>query len=794
MAEALSGVRVIELASNPAAGLAGMILADFGAEVLRVAHPAGNVDDALPEASMYRRGKVTITLDHDDPVSREQLDALCQSADVLLCDLAPQTLAGSKLDYPSLQARSPQLTLAHVTGYGADGAMANVPAYEHVAAAYAGRMLVFQGIVDRPGPVFSALQVATHACAQSTAAGIMAALLARGADGKGTLIETSLLQGLLPYEQGPMLGNQFRERFQELLAYMDVSAEPPLPSLYYHPAQAGDGRWMQFGNLLPHLFDNFLIVTDLIDVIADEGFDPKQLLLRPQEKQEAFRERMLKRIQDQPAAAWMDAFINDGGIVGTAYQTTQEALEDPDIVANGHVIDRPDGGVELGPLARLSDTPAHIRREHSDAAELAARWAETSASTSATRGVQNLPLDGIRVVELATIIAAPMGASLLADMGADVVKVEQIGGDPFRSMLNGIGASRVNPGKRSISVDLKAEAGREAVLQLLATADVVIHNYRPGVPERLGIDYASVRALNPNVVYLQSNGYGPDGPGALRPSTHPIPGAAVGGVMYQMGEALPEELQDFQSLRTWTSRLMRANEVNPDPNTALVIATSALLGLSARQRTDRGQQIFVDMFGANAYANHDDFFRYPGKPPRPLADADMYGLNALYRLYPCAEGQWVFLAVPTAEEQQRFCKTLQEAGYEAPSAEVIAADDKDTASALTTLFQGETADAWQALLVPAQVACVRADAAQPSVFWLNDPQSAANEFVSTAQHPRWGDYRRHGPMVKFAGSTQTLAGPPLAGQHNEEVLAELGYGESQISELTAAGVLWREEA
>ncbi len=792
MAEALSDVRIIELGSSPAAGLAGMILADFGAEVLRVAHPSGNADDNLPAASMYRRGKATAMLDHNNPADREQLDALCGAADVLLCSLAPEALAAARLDFASLEARCSQLILAHVTGYGADGPIANLPAYEHVAAAYAGRMLVFQGIVDRPGPVFSALQVATHACAQSTATGIMAALLARGEAGSGTLIETSLLQGLLPYEQGPMLGNQFRERFEALLAYMDVSAEPPLPSLYYHPAQAGDGRWMQFGNLLPHLFDNFLIVTDLIDVIADEGFDPKQLLLRPAEKHEAFRERMLKRIQEQPAAAWMDAFINDGGIVGTTYQTTQEALEDPDIVANGHVVDRPDGGVELGPLARLSGTPANIGRGEIDADALVARWFQNPRRPSGADA--GLPLEGIRVVELATIIAAPMGASLLADMGADVVKVEQIGGDPFRSMLNGIGASRVNPGKRSISVDLKSTAGQEAVLKLLATADVVIHNYRPGVPERLGIDYEVVRTLNPNVVYLQSNGYGPDGPGALRPSTHPIPGAAMGGVMYQMGKALPGELQDFQSLRTWTSRLMRANEVNPDPNTALVIATSALLGLSARERTGLGQQIFVDMFGANAWANHDDFFRYPGKPPRPLADAAMYGLNALYRLYPCAEDQWVFLAAPTPAEQQRFREALQSAGYEPPSAEVLAAADAGTADALMTLFEAATADTWQALLVPAGVACVRADAAQPSEFWLNDPQSATNEFVSTAQHPRWGAYRRHGPMVIFGGSKPVLAGPPLAGQHNAEVLAELGYGESQISELTAAGVLWQEEA
>ena len=172
----------------------------------------------------------------------------------------------------------------------------------------------------------------------------------------------------------------------------------------------------------------------------------------------------------------------------------------------------------------------------------------------------------------------------------------------------------------------------------------------------------------------------------------------------------------------------------------------------------------------------------------------MHGLSPLYRLYPCAEGQWVFLAIPTADEQHRFRDTLLDAGYDTPPAELLAANDVQTATALTELFGLQTADAWQALLTPAHVACVRADAAQPSEFWLSDEQTAANDFIAPAEHPKWGAYRRHGPMVKFSGTTQTLRGPPLAGQHNGEVLRELGYDNAEIGELAAAGVLWQEQA
>ena len=201
---------------------------------------------------------------------------------------------------------------------------------------------------------------------------------------------------------------------------------------------------------------------------------------------------------------------------------------------------------------------------------------------------------------------------MLADLGAEVIKIEPIAGDPFRSLMSGLGAMRVNAGKKSLCVNLKTSEGKQIVLDLIQNADIVIHNYRPGVPERLGIDYASVRPLNPALIYIQSNGYGPNGPSAHRPSTHPIPGAAMGGVFYQMGQTLPNDLLGEDDLLLWTSRLMRANELNPPA----VIATSALLGLSARQRTGQGQQIMVDMFGANAYANADDFVRYLSKEAR----------------------------------------------------------------------------------------------------------------------------------------------------------------------------------
>ena len=789
---ALTDLRIIELGEGPAIGMAGMIMADFGAEVVRIERSEPGHTAKLPAAPMWSRGKVSYPLDLTQQGDLEELSGLLDAADVLLTNWRGKALSKAGLGFATLHRKFPRLVHCHITGFGGRGPLAELPGYEHLVAAYAGRMRQFTGIVDRPGPVMSAVQVGVHAAAQSAVAGTLAALLHREQTGTGRRVETSLLQGMLPYEMGAMIGHQFPEKFANMMPAMAITDRPPPPSLYYHPAQAGDGRWMQFGNLLPHLFDNFLIATDLIDVLTDPAFDAKQMLLRPEERQEEFREHMLKRIQERASSEWMAKFIADGGIVATTYQTTQQALQDPDVTANGHVIPMGDDGVQLGPLARLSATPAEPGRAGGDIEQLQTRWRSTPQASTSGEPNGALPLSGIRVIELATIIAAPIGASFLADMGADVIKVEQIGGDPFRSMLDGLGASRVNVGKRSISLNLKTEQGKEAVQRLIAGADVLIHNYRPGVPEKLGFGYDQLRETNPRLVYLQANGYGPDGPGAQRPSTHPIPGAAMGGVVYQMGDRLPESLQDFAELHTWTSRLMRANELNPDPNTGLVVASAAMLGLAARQRTGAGQRVLVDMFGANAYANADDFLNYPGKPSRTMPDELMHGFSALYRLYECLDEQWVFLAIPSNKERTEFITALRESGVEPPSAEILDGNDETATAVLAELLAQRTADAWQDMLTAKGIACVRADGLIPALFWPQDDQAREMGFVAKAVHPRLGPYTRHGPVVQFDGSTQGLAGPPLAGQHNEELLAEAGFSADEITEMKAAGVIWAE--
>ena len=788
MPKALSGLRVIELGTGPVTGMVGMILADFGAEILRVQPPQERPLDTLNAAPMWARGKHDLTIDLAQQGDRKRLCELISCADVLVTNWRNSVLQGWSLDADTLRAEFDHLIYCQVSGFGPKGVLSELPGYEHVVAAYSGRMMLFQGLADREGPVFSSLQVGVHVATQAAVSGILAARLQQINSGKGRLVETSILQGMLPFEMGGLIARQFTESYEALLPYIAATPEPPPASLFYHPAQAADGRWLQFGNLLPHLFDAFLIATDLVDILADPDYEPHQLLFNDPGKHEAFRDRMLLRIQARTAEDWMTDFVADGGIVAATYQTTQEALTDPDIVDNGHVV-KGAGGVQLGPLAKLTATPAVIVDNVVEADDCITRWLASPRPSKPEGELQEKPLDGVRVVDLSTIIAAPIGVSLLADMGADVVKVEQLGGDPFRSLLAGLGASRVNVGKRSISLDLKTEAGQKVVRKLAAEADVLVHNYRPGVAERLGIGYPDLYADNPGIVYVQNNGYGPDGPSALRPSTHPVPGAAMGGVLYQLGERIPSSLLPIEDLRRWTSRLMRANELNPDPNTGMVVASAVLLGLNARQFTSKGQLILVDMLCANAYANADDFLDYPGKPQRPLPDRGLYGLSPTYRLYRCGDGHWVFLGLISPPEINAFAAALVRKGIDISGDRVR---DKDANQVLEEIFKTRPAKEWQSLLTAEGIACVLADRAAPAEFWLKDEHAAANGFVGPAEHPLHGNYLRHGPLVVFDRNVGELKGPPLAGQHNIEILQEAGFDSVSIEKMRDSGVLWQE--
>jgi len=240
---------------------------------------------------------------------------------------------------------------------------------------------------------------------------------------------------------------------------------------------------------------------------------------------------------------------------------------------------------------------------------------------------------------------------------------------------------------------------------------------------------------------------------------------------------------------------MRANEANPDPNTSQAVATSIMLALLARARTGRGQAVEVTMLQANAWANADEAFYYPGRPSTRLPDDQCYGLGALYRLYETSEG-WVFLACPSEHEWLRLCDALKRPDLAEDNrfatATARAEHDMELAERLAEIFALQTADQWEASLTRSGVACVRADSDVGS-FLEEHPQAAANQMTVEAESPRFGKYLRHGMIVSFSEASCRFAHGAFPGEHTEPLMRELGYNPEHIADLRARGIIHWEE-
>ena len=209
----LEAYRIVELGLGPVTGLAGMVLADFGAEVIKIDPLAGDRFDAMPASRLWRRGKQTVTADLAKPedVARVR-ELIVATADAVITTLKSAKREAIGLSVSDLTGERPDLVYGVVTGFGERGPYAHLPGYEGVVAAKSGRMLGFEGVADRGGPNYSALQVGTHATSQSLAAAVIAALDCRERTGKGAQFETSMLRGMMPYEMGIMSMEQLQDR------------------------------------------------------------------------------------------------------------------------------------------------------------------------------------------------------------------------------------------------------------------------------------------------------------------------------------------------------------------------------------------------------------------------------------------------------------------------------------------------------------------------------------------------------------------------------------------------------
>jgi len=375
------------------------------------------------------------------------------------------------------------------------------------------------------------------------------------------------------------------------------------------------------------------------------------------------------------------------------------------------------------------------------------------------------PLEGLRVVDLTSYIAGSYAAMMLADLGADVVKVEPPAGDPFRELPGFFGWNR---GKRSIAVDLKAPEGLAVVERLAARADVLVENMRPGVADRLGVGWARLSALNPRLIYCSITAFGSSGPYADRPGFDPLL-QAMSGAMTVQGLGGPP-----QYIRIAIT----------DYYAAALGCQAVLAALVVRERTGRGQRVETSLLHAALALQSGNYVDYAGKP-------HVFRDNPTYRLYQAGDGQWFFLACGNQAFWTKLCKALDlEALAEDPrfASWVARLDHRDVlVPLLEARFRTRSRAEWLAHLAAHDIP---AAPVQSLMEFLDDPAVRHHDLVREYEHPEVGRLRLMGqPLVFSATPTRDPGPPPALGQHTDQVLAELGYDAAAIGDLRRRGVV-----
>lgn len=402
-------------------------------------------------------------------------------------------------------------------------------------------------------------------------------------------------------------------------------------------------------------------------------------------------------------------------------------------------------------------------------------------SRAAAAATAPLPLTGMRVLDISQVMAGPFACMLLADLGADVVKVEPPdGGDQTRSAMgfklkgsDSLGFLNMNRNKRSIKIDLKSAAGREVLYRMIPQIDVVVENYRPGVMKRLGVDYGTLKELNPALVYVSISGFGQSGPWADRPGFD-LMAQAMSGVMSMTGYA--------------GGPPTKAGVPVADIGCALFSVYGMLSAYIGAKATGQGQHIDAALFDAALAFSIWDTSEYwgTGRPPEPLGTANR--MSAPYQAMKSADGYFV-MGATNQKLWQALCQVMErpdllvDARFSTVSLRL--ANRPALIDTLEKSFVLQTSDHWVETLLSSGI---------PAGPILTYPQAfdsahgVHRKMRMEIDHPVEGKIPNIGFPVKMMGTPQMVRRhPPLLGEHTDEVLGEFGFDPKQMGRLREAG-------
>jgi crotonobetainyl-CoA:carnitine CoA-transferase CaiB-like acyl-CoA transferase len=769
----LDGIRVLDASTGIAGPMAAMYLADFGADVIKLEPPGGDPGRARPGFAMWNRNKRGIVIDPADAVARARRDAFLRGADVCLFSETRDVLATHGLDPETVRAGNGRLIYLHMPPFLPD-ATPWAGGAESAAMIEAGTGIAMAQFSFEPAPVDSVAPHVLYTQAMWGATAAVAALAEREASGAGQTVDVGGLHGMLQAMTGGLTqipGAQFEMR----------PGGPGGSMPQYRTYECRDGQWLFLASLTPAFFVPVLDMLGLMPLLTDERLAGDPLAVALPENIAWAIDLLRAAFLQRPRDEWL-RLLAEIPCPAAPVADRADWLDHPQVRAIGMrtELDDPERGrvVMPGLPLQLTRSPAAVRSPAPTLGQhdaVVAPWPPPPPA-SADAPARDGPLAGVRVLDLGTIIAGPHAGALLAELGADVVKVETIDGDFSRQF--GIGFVGFNKGKRGLAVDLRSEAGHAVFLDLARDADIVIDNFRQGVMERLRIDYACLRAVNPEISAISVTGYGVGGDLDGAPGFDPVLQAYAGMMHAQGGDSDPV----FATL-----------PVN-DVSTAATLALGAVLALLHQRRGGGGQRGWTSLAGQACMMQSGEIVRYAGRRPAHRGGADFAGPDPLDRYYRTRDGWLRLQAIDVGAgrdgpaERAAAIAALHGAGLLPPAL----TDDDALSAALFRAIEGlDTADA-ERRCRDAGIPAMRVRSLQqlPSDPFLDDTE-ALHRWVPHVQAPGGPEsLSTVGRLARFSRTEKSgvLAAPGL-GEHTLEILAGTGRDAAAAADLLAAGAV-----
>ncbi|MBV9597814.1 MAG: CoA transferase [Chloroflexi bacterium] len=754
MGGALQGIRVVDFGQYLAGPLLAVMLADHGADVIRV-DPPGGPRWKHPANAMLQRGKRSIVLNLKSASGRSTAERLAATADIVVENFRPGVMDRLGVGASAMLDRWPRLIYCSLPGFGKDDPRAGMRGWEGVVCAAAG---VYHPSVRHPpdeSPAFNAIPFASSYAAAIASHTVMAALIARQRDGLGQRIEVPLFDALFE------LQGHYGQK-------LPGSSRPmPRPGAgNFAPVGhflCADGRWVHLGQVQEHHYRWFTQKFMPAEALARGLGDSARLRTDPALNVEALRV-LAEIFKARTASEWELAINHETGACTGVCQTTEEWLHSDEHARECRaVISLVDP--EYGPTYQagypvwLSRTPPEAQGPRhaldADRAEIVAELESPRAALDAPRASDTRPvLAGYRAIDVSQVLAGPTATRVLAEYGMDVIKVNS----PLDNQL-GLHL-HTNGGKRSMLLDLKTSEGKEILHRLAATVDVFHQNFTRGVAERLGCGEPEIRRIRPDVVYSTISAFGQAGFRSGWRGREELGQAVTGAQLRWGGDEEP---------------LMQVYALN-DFGTGHYSAFGILVGLYHRLQTGDGQQVHASLAQTCTYMQIPFMVGHEGRLWDEPRGQHVKGWGPLDRLYQASD-RCFYVAAQSASELKNVEGLRGVEGLGGPALE----------AELTSRFLQQPATTWVKRLVAAGVAA--SINFEFSAEVMEDPDVKRRGLSLVRQHAEVGEVRSIAPSRRLSRTPArpSFAAPP-AGWDTRELVEEAGLGD-EFQQLLSRGVL-----